>query len=101
MERLAEFFKVLSEPNRLTVLESLKESTLNVTAIVENTGLSQALVSKHLKLLSTAGFVERMPDGGLVFYKIADKKIFKLITQAEKLIVTINQQRVDSLTSHT
>ena len=100
MESLAEFFKVLSEPNRLTVLESLKEGALNVTTVVENTGLSQALVSKHLKLLNTAGLVERMPDGGLVFYKVVDKKIFKLITQTEKLIATINQQRLEALTSN-
>ena len=63
MERLAEYFKVLSEPNRLTVLEVLKEGELNVTAVVEKTGRSQALVSKHLKLLTIAGLVKRKPKG--------------------------------------
>ena len=63
MEALAEYFKVFSEPNRLAVLEALRGGPLNVTAVVEATGLSQALVSKHLKLLTIAGVVQRRPEG--------------------------------------
>ena len=48
MDVLAEYFKVFSEPNRLAVLDALRDGPLNVTAVVEHTGLSQALVSKHL-----------------------------------------------------
>ena len=97
MERLAEYFKVLSEPNRLSVLEVLKDGELNVTAVVEKTGLSQALVSKHLKLLTIAGFVKRTPKGSLVFYQVVNKGVFKLITQAQKLIVSAQQQQLDAL----
>ena len=61
MEALADYFKVFSEPNRLAVLEALRGGPLNVTAVVEATGLSQALVSKHLKLLTIAGVVQRRP----------------------------------------
>ena len=39
MEHLAEYFKVFSEPNRLAVLEALRDGPLNVTAVVEKTGL--------------------------------------------------------------
>ena len=97
MERLAEYFKVLSEPNRISVLEVLKEGELNVTAVVEKTGLSQALVSKHLKLLTTAGFVKRKPKGSLVFYQVVNKGVFKLITQAQKLILSAQQQQLDAI----
>jgi len=99
MERLAEYFKVLSEPNRLSVLEVLKDGELNVTAVVEKTGLSQALVSKHLKLLTIAGFVKRKPKGSLVFYQVVNKGVFKLITQAQKLILSAQQQQLDALNS--
>ena len=37
MEHLAEYFKVFSEPNRLAVLEALRDGALNVTAVVERT----------------------------------------------------------------
>ena len=35
MEHLAECFKVFSEPNRLVVLEALRDGALNVTAVVD------------------------------------------------------------------
>lgn len=99
MELLAEYFKVFSEPNRLAVLEALRAGALNVTAVVEKTDLSQALVSKHLKLLTIAGVVQRRPEGSLVYYEVSDKAVFKLIGQAEKLIMAARRQQLDELTS--
>ena len=97
MEKLADYFKVLSEPNRLLVLDVLKDGEHNVSAVVEKTGLSQALVSKHLRLLTIAGLVKRMPEGSLVFYKVIDKGVFKLMAQANKLIISAQQQQLDAL----
>ena len=97
MEHLAEYFKVFSEPNRLAVMEALRNGPLNVTAVVDKTGLSQALVSKHLKLLTIAGVVQRRPQGSLVFYEVNDKAVFKLVAQAEKLMLTSRRQQLDAL----
>jgi len=97
MEHLAEYFKVFSEPNRLAVLEALRAGPLNVTAVVEKTGLSQALVSKHLTLLTIAGVVQRRPEGSLVFYEVNDKAVFKLMAQAEKLLLASRRQQLDAL----
>jgi DNA-binding transcriptional ArsR family regulator len=97
MEALAEYFKVFSEPNRLAVLEALRQGPLNVTAVVERTGLSQALVSKHLKLLTIAGVVKRRPEGSLVFYEVLDRNVFKLLAQAEKLLLSSRRQQLDAL----
>ena len=97
MEHLAEFFKVFYEPNRLAVLEALREGPRNVMAVVEKTGLSQALVSKHLKLLTIAGVVQRRPEGSLVFYDVIDRSVFKLLAQAEKLLLAARRQQLDAL----
>jgi DNA-binding transcriptional ArsR family regulator len=97
MEHLAEYFKVFSEPNRLAVMEALRAGRLNVTAVVEKTGLSQALVSKHLKLLTIAGVVQRRPEGSLVFYEVNDKAVFKLVAQAEKLLLASRRQQLNAL----
>lgn len=99
MERLADFFKVLSEVNRLAVLEVLKDGPLNVTSVVEQTGLSQALVSKHLKLLTIAGIVRRMPEGSLVFYEVVDKTVFKFLVQARKILQSVNQKQINAINS--
>jgi DNA-binding transcriptional ArsR family regulator len=97
MEALAEYLKVFSEPNRLAVLEALRGGALNVTAVVEKTGLSQALVSKHLKMLTIAGVVKRQPEGSLVFYEVIDKGVFKLLAKAEKLMLDGRRQQLDAL----
>ena len=94
MEALAEYFKVFSEPSRLAVLEALRGGPLNVTAVVEATGLSQALVSKHLKLLTIAGVVQRRPEGSLVFYEVIDKAVLKLLGQAEMLLLATRRHQL-------
>ncbi|MGB7445242.1 MAG: metalloregulator ArsR/SmtB family transcription factor [Coleofasciculaceae cyanobacterium] len=75
---MAEFFKVLSEVSRLQIICSLKAGAKNVTQIIEATGLGQANVSKHLKILTQAGIVARTPQGSSVFYQIVNPFIFEL-----------------------
>ena len=94
---MADYFKVFSEPNRLAVLDALRDGPLNVTAVVDKTGLSQALVSKHLKLLMIAGVVHRRPEGSLVFYEVIDRSVFKLISQAEKLLLASRRLQLEIL----
>ncbi len=76
--RIADYFKMLSEVSRLQVLNALRSGSLNVTEIVEATGLGQANVSKHLKVLTQAGIVRRQPSGVSVYYDIADPLTLQL-----------------------
>jgi len=78
LAQVADYFKVLSELSRLQVLCSLKTGSKNVTEIMEETGLGQANVSKHLKILAQAGIVSRTPQGVSVYYEIVEPFIFEL-----------------------
>ena len=98
-EALAEHFKVFSETSRLLVLQCLRQGPLNVTAVVERTGLSQALVSKHLKLLMIAGVVRRRPEGSLVFYEVIDPNVFQLIAACQDLLLAARRQQLDALST--
>ncbi|PZO49589.1 MAG: transcriptional regulator [Phormidesmis priestleyi] len=75
---VADYFKVLSEVSRLQVLCCLKTGAKNVTEIIQATGLGQANVSKHLKVLVQAGMLTRRPEGINVYYQISDPMIFEL-----------------------
>ncbi len=75
---IAERFKALAEPVRLQILNCLRSGEMTVTELVEETGLGQANVSKHLQLLHSLGFVSRRKDGLFVFYAIGDKRVFQL-----------------------
>ena len=90
---VAEFFKVISEVSRLQILCCLKLGSKNVTEIIAATGLGQANVSKHLKVLTQAGMVTRQPQGITVFYEIADPIIFELCELVcDRLSVSLEQR---------
>ncbi len=60
----------LAEPNRLQILELLHDGPLSVGEIVEQLGLHQPQVSKHLRVLSEAGLV--------AVEQVAQRRIYKL-----------------------
>lgn len=77
--RVSDYFKVLSEVSRLRVLCVLRKGgKKNVSEIIAATGLGQANVSKHLKMLTQSGFVTREPQGVSVYYSIDDPIVFQL-----------------------
>ena len=78
LELVAARFKVLAEPMRLRILEALRGGEKSVSELVEETGASQANVSKHLNLLFRHRMVGRRKEGLNVYYRIADPTIFEL-----------------------
>ncbi|MEA5509504.1 metalloregulator ArsR/SmtB family transcription factor [Crocosphaera sp. UHCC 0190] len=96
---IADFFKVLSEVSRLQIVCALKSGEKNVSQIIEMTGLGQANVSKHLKLLTQAGIVTRTQEGVNVFYAIANPLVFPLCDLVCNSIATQLQQQNQHLES--
>ncbi|BDA68151.1 transcriptional regulator [Rivularia sp. IAM M-261] len=91
--QIADYFKVLSEISRLQVLCCLKSGSKNVSEIIEKTGLGQANVSKHLKILTQAGIVKRQPHGVSVFYEIVDPLIFEICELVcDRLSIRLQEQ---------
>lgn len=78
LELVAERFRVLSDPSRLHILNVLMNGERSVSELVEETGLNQANVSKHLGLLRSSGYVERRKDGLYAFYSMADPSVGEL-----------------------
>lgn len=75
---VAERFRALGEPARLEILNVLRDGELSVNDLVEETALGQANVSRHLQILHALGFVVRRKDGLFVYYRLADKSVFRL-----------------------
>ena len=78
LDRLAARFKALAEPNRLAILSALLEREQSVSELMETTGLGQANVSKHLRVLHQEGYVERRREGLNVIYALADDDVFAI-----------------------
>jgi len=78
LEAVAERFKVLAEPARLAILNALRARRMSVTTLIDETGLNQANLSKHLQMLYAHGFVRRTRDRSWVYYELADRSTFEL-----------------------
>ena len=75
---VAEYFRSLSDPMRLRILNALRGGPMNVGQLTEQLESSQANVSKHLATLAASGLVSRTPRGTSVWYEIADASIYQL-----------------------
>lgn len=72
-DTLVDALKAAGEPTRLRILALLRQGDLAVGELVQILGQSQPRLSHHLKTLTTANLVERLPEGSWVFYRAANK----------------------------
>jgi ArsR family transcriptional regulator len=70
MDDLVSQLKAWAESTRLRIASLLSHGELTVSELVQVLGQSQPRVSRHLKLLTDAGLVERLPEGAYVFYRL-------------------------------
>ena len=68
LETVAALFKILSDPTRLRIVEALTLECESVSAIIELTGLSQPLVSHHLRVLREHGLARAERRGAFTYY---------------------------------
>lgn len=68
--RVVGALKAAGEQTRLRALALLTEGELAVGELAQALDQSQPRVSRHLKLLTEAGLVERAPEGAWVFYRL-------------------------------
>ena len=78
LQKIAELFRVFSEPTRLGILQFLKGRSTSVNEIVEALETSQANISKQLRILYDADLLIREQKGNQVFYSIKESMVFDL-----------------------
>jgi DNA-binding transcriptional ArsR family regulator len=70
--------QVLAEPRRLAILELLRDGEQPVGELVDQLGVSQPAVSKHLRILREAGLVEARVDAQRRLYRIRPEPLAEL-----------------------
>jgi DNA-binding transcriptional ArsR family regulator len=71
-------FEVLADPNRRRILEILREEERPVGDLVTALRISQPGVSKHLRVLRTAGLVSVRPDAQRRMYRVRFEPLIEL-----------------------
>lgn len=82
MTATAGLFKALSSEARLSIVHRLASGPACVHELVEELGLSQPLVSQHLRVLRGADVVRGTRRGKEIAYAIADDHVGHLVADA-------------------
>jgi len=82
----AKFFRGLSDPTRVRILEYLLEGEKSVGEIVSLLDAPQSGVSMHLSCLRWCGFVSTRKEGRHVYYQVTDPRVREIIRLARAII---------------
>jgi ubiquinone/menaquinone biosynthesis C-methylase UbiE/DNA-binding transcriptional ArsR family regulator len=82
-DQTVEALRAAGEPTRLRILSLLASEELSVMEMSRILDQSQPRVSRHLKLMTDSGLIERFPDGARVYYRLSHD------AQARRLIDTV------------
>lgn len=92
-ELIAERLKVIGDPNRIRILDLLRQGERTVGDIADELSTSQQNASKHLGVLQQAGIVGRRKQGTSTYCRVVDASVFDLC----ELVCGGLQDHVDQL----
>ncbi|OWQ96357.1 ArsR/SmtB family transcription factor [Sphingopyxis witflariensis] len=79
-EELVDVLKALAHPVRLRIMQALTGAERNVGEIDEAADIGQPTLSQHLAVLRNAGLVKTRKDAKLVYYRIDDSRLAKVVS---------------------
>jgi len=80
--QMAEFFKTLSDPARMRIMEALSIRRLCVCDLAHIVELSQSATSHHLRSLRDKGMVKYEKNGKMVYYSLDDEHVAGAVASA-------------------
>ncbi|NOZ69796.1 MAG: winged helix-turn-helix transcriptional regulator [Deferribacteres bacterium] len=86
IEKLARVFKVLGDYNRLGIVMVISKASRTVTDIINTTGMSQTLVSFHLRALRKAKIVTTRREGPFIYYSLVNPSLMDIIDELSHAI---------------
>ncbi|MFB3915819.1 MAG: ArsR/SmtB family transcription factor [Terriglobales bacterium] len=81
----AEFFKALSHPLRIRVLDSLRAGEVGVNELCARLGVEQSTLSQQLSVLRSRDIVVGRKSGNNVYYSVRDPLIYRVLDVAKDL----------------
>ena len=90
---------VIAEPTRRRILDAVREGERSVGELVEQVGMHQPGVSRHLKVLRDAGLVEVRRDAQRRLYRLRPEPLMELDAWLEPYRAEWTA-RLDSLERH-
>ena len=96
---MSALFDVVAEPNRRRILDRLLSADASVGELVDDTGLSQTAVSKHLRVLREHGLVTVVVDAQRRIYALDSRPLTAIDDWLQDYRASWNRH-VDALVDH-
>jgi DNA-binding transcriptional ArsR family regulator len=81
----AEFFKALSHPMRIRILDTLRSGEVGVNELSIRLKVEQSTLSQQLAVLRKSNIVVGRKEGQNVYYSVPDPAIFRLLDAARQV----------------
>jgi DNA-binding transcriptional ArsR family regulator len=81
----ADLFKALAHPMRIAILELLRDGELSVSDLQRRLAAEPSTVSQQLAVLRMKGIAESRKDGNMVYYRLKDRGIVRLLEVARRI----------------
>lgn len=85
-ESLARLLKVLGDTTRLGIALSIGRDSRSVTEIVTDAGLSQTLVSFHLRIMREANVVRTERNGPFIHYSLSNPLLLQILSELSRMV---------------
>ena len=82
LKSVSSLFKILSHPDRVRLIGLLQQQEMGVSELQQALGVSQSVVSQHLKLFKFQGLVNERKAGTHVFYSLKNPLLKEVIMAA-------------------
>jgi ArsR family transcriptional regulator len=79
--RLADLFKIFSDPTRLRILQVLFRQELCVCDIAQALDMTQSAISHQLRILKQSHLVKFRREGKTIYYSLADSHVSTILAQ--------------------
>ena len=80
---IAHRLRVLGQPLRIKLIDSLREGPASVRELTDSVGGVQQNISQHLAILHQSGIIARRKEGTRVLYELVDPYVLPLLEQAQ------------------
>jgi ArsR family transcriptional regulator len=81
----ADLFKILSNPIRIQILDTLRQGEKSVNDIAQWLEIEASSVSQQLAILRRYNLVKGRREGNYIFYSINEPAIFKVLDAAKEV----------------
>ena len=81
----AEFFKALSHPLRIRILDALRKGEVTVGDLTARLEVEQSTLTQQLAVLRNRDFIVARKSASNVYYSVRDPAIFRLLDVAREI----------------